>query len=200
MHDVTSCYHDGGGNVTFDLAPEAMRAALARPASLLWVDIVADGRDDGEIVLRDIFGFHPLTIDDCYNTLIDPPKVDDYGDYLFIIVHNVLYDANTQLLSTNELNLYVGANYVVSVHRSPVRAIGEVRRRAELHALVLERGAGFLAHALIDVVVDDFHPVVETIDDQVATIEEQVLDNPQRATLAAVLRLKRNAQRLKRSI
>ena len=144
--------------------------------------------------------FHPLTIDDCYNTLIDPPKVDDYGTYLFVIVHDIHYHDEQHVLSTSELNLYIGANYVVSVHRAPVHAVDDVRRRADAHSLVLQRGAAFLAHALIDVVVDDFHPVVEQLDEEVAELEERVLDDPRRETLQAVLTLKRNAQRLKRSI
>jgi magnesium transporter len=66
--------------------------------------------------------------------------------------------------------------------------------------LVLHRGAAFLAHALMDVVVDDFHPVVETIDDRVAALEERVLDAPGRTTLEQILHLKRVVQRLKRTI
>lgn len=183
-----------------DLTPVEMRNALSEGKSLLWVDIQVDGRNEGEPLLREVFGFHPLTIDDCYNTLIDPPKVDDYGDYLFVIIHNVIYDAEAQTLSTNELNLYIGANYVVSVHRAPVHAVEEVCRRVRQHTPVLHRGAGFLAHALFDVVVDDLHPVVEAIDDQVGHVEEQVLEAPQRDTLQEVLRLKRITQRLRRSI
>lgn len=199
MSGITSCHCTGDGGVTFDLSRDQIAAAAKDGSGLFWVDIDIDGADDGS-VLREIFGFHELTIDDCYNTLIDPPKVDDYGDYLFIIVHNVHYHAQNQELSTSELNLYLGANFVVSVHRSPVRAVAEVRRRAEARSLVLDHGAAFLAHALIDVVVDDFHPVVETVDEQVAELEERVLMDPKRETLEEVLRLKRNAQRLKRSI
>jgi magnesium transporter len=198
--ELRSYYYDPAGALHTDLSLEAIRVALAEPHALLWLDVSSDGRAEGEAVLRDVFGFHPLTIDDCYNTLIDPPKVDDYGDYLFVIVHNVHYHAGKHLLETAELNLYIGANYVVSVHRTPIHAVEDVRRRAEAHALVLQRGAAFLAHALIDVVVDDFHPVVEQIDEEVAALEELVLDDPRRETLQAVLTLKRNAQRLKRSI
>jgi len=196
----TACYRSASGEVRLDLPPESIAEALADPRGLLWVDIHVDGRAQGEALLRDVFKFHPLTTDDCYNTLIDPPKIDDYGTYLFAIVHNVLYDDEAKRLTTNELNLYIGSNYVVSVHRSPVRAVDEVRRRAEAHSLVLDRGAAFLAHALFDVVVDDFHPVVERIDEQLAAIEEIVLARPERDTLEEVLVLKRNAQRLKRSI
>src|SRR3990172_5651553 len=89
---VRSCYHSAQAPLREDLSLEEISRALADPHGLLWLDIHADGRDEGEPILRDIFRFHPLTIDDCYNTLIDPPKVDDYGEYLFIIVHNLMYN------------------------------------------------------------------------------------------------------------
>jgi magnesium transporter len=177
-----------------------VRAALADLDALVWVDIDADGREEAEPLLRDVFGFHPLTIDDCFNTLIDPPKVDDYGTYLFMIVHAVRYNAQTHDLWTAELDMYVGRNYVVSVHWSPLRAIDEVRRLAEGNGLVFSRGADFLAHALFDITVDDFHPVVEALDEEISTVQEQVLASPERPVLQQLMALKRNAQRLRRSI
>ena len=197
---ITSCTRSSDGTLKLDLPKDEIPAALRDESGLLWVDLDGVPREEGEPLLRDIFGFHELTIDDCYNRLIDPPKVDDYGSYLYVIVHDVKYDAPRESLFTTELNLYIGPNYVVSFHREPLRAVAEVRRRAEHRNLVIERGPDFLAHALIDVVVDDFHPAVETLDEQVAQIEERVIDDPRRETLQEVLRLKRNAQRLKRSI
>jgi magnesium transporter len=198
---IQSCFRAADGTLRLDLSIDEIRAAASDGGGLLWVDVAADdGRAEGEPLLRDVFGFHPLTIDDCYNTLIDPPKVDDYGDYLFIIIHSVSYDAEAERLTTAELNMYVGERYVVTVHKTPLSPVQEVRRRAESRSLVLDRGAPFLAHALFDVVVDELHPVVEAIDDQVAAIQEAVLEQPEREVLQEVLRLKRNAQRLKRSI
>ncbi len=198
---ITSRFRHADGRVEQDLSRAGIEAALGEQGGLLWVDIDAGaGRDAGESLLRDVFRFHHLTIDDCYNALIDPPKVDDYGEYVFVIIHDVQYDGAARSLRTSELDMYIGANYVVSLHRFPVHAVQEVARRADNGALVLDRGAGFLAHALFDVVVDDFHPVVERLDDEVAVIEEQVLARPERDTLEQVLTIKRNVQRLKRSI
>ncbi len=198
---ITSCFRAADGKLRLDLPVEEMRAAVADAGGLLWVDIAAvGGRSEGESLLRDLFGFHPLTIDDCYNTIIDPPKVDDYGDYLFLIVHNVRYEADARRLVTSELDMYIGPNYVVTLHKTPLQSVMEIRRRAENHSLVLDHGAAFLAHALFDVVVDEFHPVVEALDDQVAAAQEAVLAQPKQAVLQEVLQLKRNAQRLKRSI
>jgi magnesium transporter len=119
-------------------------------------------------------------------------------------VHDVRYDAETSTLATTELDMYVGANYVVTFHRpdgnGPLAATEEVRRRVRGGGPASQHGADFLAHALFDVVVDNFHPVVEQLDDELALLEERVIAHPERETLERVLQLKRNAQRLKRSI
>jgi magnesium transporter len=197
---ITSWYRTGAGELRRDLPPEAVREALADERGLLWIDITSNARDEGEPLLSGIFNFHPLTIDDCYNDLVDPPKIDDHGTYLFIIVQDVQYDPRMEQLTTRELDLYLGPNYVVSFHKLPVRAVEELQRRADNHERWTARGAGFLAHALIDIVVDDYHPVAAAIDEQVEAVQEQVIDRPERDILQHVLRLKRNAQRLKRSV
>lgn len=197
---ITTCYRTKDGALRESLSLDEIALAIKDPDGLLWVDSDGADRDESEALLRDIFHFHQLTIDDCFNTLIDPPKIDDYGAYLFVILHHVRYDASSLVLSTAEVDLYLGSNYVVTFHRTAVSAIDEVRRRALNQSPVFERGADFLAHAVFDVIVDDLHPVVEAIDEQVSDIEEVVIDHPERRVLEEVLKLKRNAQRLKRSI
>jgi magnesium transporter len=198
---ITSCFRSDDGSVRADLSHEELRAAVAGASGLLWVDIVAeDGRAEGEPLLHDVFGFHPLTIDDCYNTLLDPPKVDDYGDYLFMIVHHAQLDDGASRLSTSELDLYLGAHYVVSLHKQPLASIAELRQRAESGGRLMTRGSAFLAHALFDAVVDDFHPVVEALDDRVDAAQAAVLERPVQSVLQEVLALKRMGLRLKRTI
>jgi magnesium transporter len=177
-----------------------VRAALRDPGALLWVDIEEAARGEGEQWLRDVFGAHPLTIEDCYDDLLDPPKIDDHGDYLFVIVHHIDFDPGTQSLSASELNIYIGKNYVVSFHRQPSPAVAELRRRLSNHVTFVERGADFLAHALFDITVDRYQPVVESMDDAIADIEERMIERPDRALLAQTMVLRRQAQRLRRSV
>jgi magnesium transporter len=197
---VITTYCQRGEHVERELTPEALGQALAQGDALVWVDIAGGERAEGEPLLDTVFGFHHLTIDDCYNTLIDPPKVDDYGRYLFVITHDVQYDPATHEMSVAELDMYIGPNYVASLHRQPLASVEAVRHRADNRSLVLDRGADFLAHALFDVVVDGFHPVVEALDDEIADVQERVLAVPSSNVLTELLTLKRNAQRLKRSI
>jgi magnesium transporter len=197
---ITTCYRTPAGELVRDLPADDIRRAIQSGAGVLWVDLDDEPREAAEPLLAGIFGFHVLTIDDCYNALLDPPKVDDYGSYVFVIVHSVSYDGHRRKLNIAELDLYVGSNFVVSFHRQPVAAVDEVQQRAQHGNLVLDRGSDFLAHALMDVVVDEFQPVVEAIDEEVAAAEELVIARPRREVLQDVLRLKRTAQQLKRSI
>jgi magnesium transporter len=96
--------------------------------------------------------------------------------------------------------MYVGRNYVVSFHKRPVNAVTELWRRVTSRVPTIERGADFIAHALFDISVDDFHPVVEQLDDGISAIEERVIDHPDKQLLEEALVLRRNAQRLRRTI
>jgi len=188
------------GHMRSGLTLEEAQQALAAPGNLIWIDIEEAERGEGERWLREVFGFHPLTIDDCYNNRIDPPKIDDHGDYLFVIIHTVDFDAETGELSAHELDMYVGRNYVVSFHKRPVYAVTELRRRANANSVDVEHGADFLAHSLFDIAVDDFHPIVERLDDQIGAIQEQVIDRPDKRLLEQTLALRHGAQRLRRTI
>src|SRR3954468_13728851 len=97
---ITSCLRPATDELKLDLSTEEIAAAVRDGSGLLWVDLEGVDRAEGEPLLRDVFGFHELTIDDCYNPLIDPPKVDDYGRYVYVIVHDVQYEATTQRLWT----------------------------------------------------------------------------------------------------
>lgn len=195
---ITSYQRLPDGSVQSNLDEVSMRAALADRQGTLWVDLESASREEGEILER-VFGFHHLTIDDCYNEHIDPAKIDDYGEYIFVIGQAIELEQERQLEVT-ELDLYLGANYVVSFHAKPLPFIETLRRRCEGNSPELAHGADFLAHALLDRLVDDYQPAVEALDDVLSTVEELVLDRPEQKLLHELLVLKRNIQRLRRTI
>ncbi|MEX1253633.1 MAG: magnesium/cobalt transporter CorA [Dehalococcoidia bacterium] len=196
---ITTHFRAADGTISTGLGDDALREALAAPDGLLWVDLESASRDDGAL-LGELFRFHHLAIDDCFNEHIDPAKIDDYGDYIFVIAQAVIYQEATGQLETTELDLFLGPNYVVSFHAQPLPFVSDVRRRCDGNGLELARGADFLAHALLDALVDDYQPAVEQLDDTLTRVEELVLARPQPAVLQEVLALKRNVQRLRRTI
>jgi magnesium transporter len=196
---ITSYLRKPDGSLLSPVGPEAMRQALASGEGLLWIDLEASSEAEASI-LNDVFQFHHLTIDDCFNTHIDPAKIDDYGDYLFLIAQAIINPEQSARLETTELDLFLGRNYVVSFHRQPLPFVQEVRRRCENHGLEMAQGADFLAHALLDALVDDYQPIVEQLDEQLEHVEEQVLAEPHASFLEEILLLKRNVQRLRRTL
>jgi len=196
---ITSYYRRSDGEVASALSPDALRSALASPDGLLWVDLEAASREEASL-LSEVFGFHHLAIDDCFNRHIDPAKIDDYGEYLFIIAQAVAYESLARRLETTELDLFLGPNYVVSFHTQPLPFVEELRHRCEANGPELSRSADFLAHALLDALVDDYQPAVEQLDEALERLEELVLQKPEPAILHEILVLKRNVQRLRRTI
>lgn len=190
-------YRGADGRLTAVADAGGIRQALADPQGLLWLDLESPSPEEANVV-SDVFAFHPLTIEDCLNPRLDPPKIDDYGRYLFVVVHGVEEYVRGRELEPVELDLYLGANYVVSCHLAPVAAVARLLERCQQAGPVLDHDADFLLHILLDDLVDDMLPVVDELDETVDRLEEQVLADPQRATLQEILLVRRNTMRLRR--
>ena len=196
---IASFYHSPDGPIDSSLSHEAMRAVLERGDGVLWVDVDSATREEASL-LSEVFGFHHLAIDDCFNSHIDPAKIDDYGGYIFVIAQAIDYESSSEHLAVTELDLFLGPNYVVSFHQGPLPFVEELRRRCQSDGPEFARGADFLAHALIDRLVDDYQPAVEELDDTLSRVEELVLSRSDTSILQEILVLKRNVQRLRRTI
>ncbi|HKZ27893.1 MAG TPA: magnesium/cobalt transporter CorA [Rubrobacteraceae bacterium] len=197
---ITSFYRSPDGDVRRDLSPEEMTRALERPGGLLWVDLEGPEPEQARSLLDGVFSFHHLAVDDCLNPHVDPPKIDDYGQYLFIISQGIRFHARSERLETTELDIFLGPNYVVSFHSHHLAAVDDVRQRATEEGPLAGRSPDLLVHALLDALVDQFQPVVAEMDQAVDALEEAVLANPQQRLLHDMLLLKRNAQRLRRTL
>jgi len=201
MSDVaslTAFHRAGDGTVSQPADEAALHAALEDAAGLLWVDLFIHSEADAA-VLRDVFHFHPLTIEDCLSPHVDPAKIDDHGDYLFIVVQALdEYHPDAEIRSI-EVNFYLGPNYVVSSRRERVSAIDQFRERCRQDEYVLSHPADWLLHGLLDGLVDEYLPVVDAIDDTIDALEEAVLHNPDGGILHQIMMVKRNALRLRRA-
>src|SRR5258708_38597921 len=82
--------------------PAELPQLLADPQSLTWVDLEAPDELEAHLILADAFHFHPLTIEDCCNEITDPPKIDDYRDYLFIIAQAIDFSVGDDSIVTTE--------------------------------------------------------------------------------------------------
>ncbi len=180
-----------------DLSSDEIVAALDAKDGLLWIDISQE--DPTALgILRDTFHFHPLAIEDCFDERISTAKADDYADYLFLVTQSASYEPGALQLGIREIGVFLGGNYVVSVHKQPIMPVQDLFRRACSGTTVLQRGPDFLAHSIFDSMVDELQPVVETMDEQLDDLQALILEDPQHDHLNAVMALKRNTLRLRR--
>ena len=187
------------GVLTQGLSPDQLRAALKESQGLVWVDIEETTEEDGTL-LTDVFHFHPLAVEDCVETQIHPPKIDDYGDYIFTVFHGVNHSVESDIVETAELALFVGSNFVVSNHNFPLYSVEEIRYQLLTDNRLMKRGADFLAYSLIDALIDNVLPTIDRMSDITESIEVDALGKPGQNTLESILRLKRSVRMIHRTM
>ncbi len=156
-----------------DLELEALRLVGADKGLVVWVDL--DNPTDEEIkaILEGVFQFHPLAIEDCV-TPSSLPKIEDYETYLFIVTHAIDFTRAAKFAST-ELDLFVGKEYLVTFHRTPLRSVQATIDRVVKSTGVIARGPDRLAHNVLDFLVDNYQPVIAELGSELEEIEETVL-------------------------
>ncbi|HXV43713.1 MAG TPA: magnesium transporter CorA family protein, partial [Anaerolineae bacterium] len=198
---IRSIFCPKKGSRQLELTPNQIAEALKKPEGLLWVSLEQPTEAELYEVLQDIFHFHPLAIEDCLSDGYQPPKVDIFDDYLFIISHSLQPDFPLDHLDTMELNCFLGFNYLVTSFRcpemTPVQAVWE---RLERDERPLERGADFLCYTILDQLVDKYLPVLDAMDEEIDQLEDQVLARPKPIVLQRILSLKHSILMLRRII
>lgn len=197
---VRSYYIGDSGRLERDLPNERLSEVLHSGKGLLWVDICETTPADGAL-LAEVFGFHKLAIEDCVETQIHPPKIDEYDDHLFIVVHGINHVSKaTDVVETAELALFIGSNYVVTNHNFPLYSVEEVRLQVETNARPMRRGPDFLAYWMIDALVDNILPTLDHMSEIAEAVEEEALTTSHPEALQAIQRLKRSVRRVHRTI
>ncbi|MBI5769124.1 MAG: magnesium/cobalt transporter CorA [Verrucomicrobia bacterium] len=170
---IRSFIFSDGKLVGSDLEREALRLVRADKGLLLWVDLDNPTDEEWKFVLEGVFHFHPLAVEDCVapNSL---PKVEDYEDYLFIVTHAVDF-TRTEKFNTTELDLFLGKDFLVSFHRQPLRSVTTLSDRLAKAVGIGPRGPDRIAHSLLDLLVDNYAPVLDELRAELEEIEEHVL-------------------------
>ncbi len=173
---------------------------LVTTDGLLWVDLLQPTDEEAAILSR-IFKFHALAIEDCVHET-NHPKVDNYGDYVYLVVHGVKSASGARgKVDTEEIDFFLGKNYLVTYRNASSKTIDEVRRRF-LEVPGAWRHPDFLLHALLDRMVDTFVDKMAALDAEVDTLEQRLFRRhlPGRTVLAEIFSLKKEVLQLKRLV
>ncbi len=191
-------YRAGSNEVEEGFTVADLPKLLSDDKAVIWVDMEAPSLADDR-VLSDIFHFHPLTIEDCRANR-HHPKVEEFPDYIYFIVHAVRTDASPERFNTIELDGFLGRNYVVTYHHDKFASVDKVKQNVRSSPVTCQRGAVFLLHAIIDSIVDDYLPVMDDFDERINELEDNIftLRRPNDEILEEILGLKRSVLRLRR--
>jgi magnesium transporter len=197
---IRSLFFEPGKDIRRNLPPEEFPKLIRNRRGFLWLDFVAEPPEICRPILEG-FGFHPLAIDDA---LLEThvPKLDDWGDYLYIVLNymKVTKDNDQWNPMVDELDVFLGSNYIVSHHDHPVTAVDETWKACDRDPRTLQLGPDHLLYKIADFIVADYMPIVEEIDEGINKVEDEVFDRSARRILERLFALKRVLLAMRRII
>jgi magnesium transporter len=193
---VASSVYAGGKRVA-DVAIEEAGAWAKRPGHVVWIGLF----EPSDELLRRVqaqFDLHPLAIEDA-GKAHQYPKLEQYGEALFIVARTAqLVDRR---IAFGETHLFVGRGYVVSVRHGASTSYAAVRKRCEACPITLAHGEDYILYAILDFIVDNYAPVLESIHAEVEAIEDSVLATAlNQADIERLYMLRRDLLRLRNAV
>jgi magnesium transporter len=174
-------------------APQSLRdpsRASAPPAGVLrWLDLTDPSSEELAEVGR-AFGFHALALDDC-RTFDQRPKLEPYGDHLFVVMHRLSVESRPPQARGQELHAFVGERYLVTVHEEPLSELELIFERLEHEPEIMRRGPDFWFYLIADRVVASTYAELELLAQAVEDTEDQVLHGAQSKMVDRIFALKR---------
>jgi magnesium transporter len=194
----TICLDSSAKTFQEDVQPADIKELFRSKHNIVWAD-VADPTSEDFTELAAEFDFHPLSIEDCRNAH-QRPKVEEYQGYYFIVLYEAELVGPENHLELRELNIFLGANYLVTVHSRPIRAVETAARLWSEWTDRAEHGAGLLAYLLMDAIVDDYLPLLDTMSERMDELEDQIFGEFDSRSIEEIFRIKKQLLWLRRSI
>jgi len=170
-------------------------------STLTWINV--DGIHNVEVLAKlcDCFGLHPLVQEDILNT-DQRPKMEDYGNYLYIVMKMLSFNANNSELVTEQISLILGKNFVISFQEGIQGDVfDQIRDRIRNNkGRIRKMGADYLAYSLLDSIVDNYFAILEKTGERIELLEDKLITNPAPETLQAIHNLKRDMIFLRKSV
>jgi magnesium transporter len=163
-----------------ELAPghDEPRAEIVEAPGLRWVNIERPRAAD-QSWLEERFDFHPLDYEDVFSRN-QRPKVDEYDDYLFIVLHFPRYDKAVGRLNAAEVDLFVGPDFLVTIPNEPLQPLEYLfercRTNEEVRESLFSKGPGYLLYKIVDELVDSSFPMLRKIGNKLERLEEEIFE------------------------
>lgn len=175
-------------------------AGLVGRWPVTWVNV--NGLGDLEVIQRigQIFGLHRLTLEDVVN-LHQRPKVEDYGDYLFIVTRMVAHPNKAETSETEQVSLFLGDGFLLTFQEQPGDCFDMIRDRIRRYrGAIRDNQADYLAYSLLDAVIDGYFPVLEEVGERLEALEHAVMLDADSSQVGDIHDIKRELLLLRRAV
>lgn len=186
MHSLIVWEND---NFETDLPLSAISGVIANQESIAWLDITNPTEQDITLLLEE-FKFHPLAVEDAVR-LQDRPKIDVYATYYYILFYAAYYNELKDEIDLQPLSLFIGHNYLVTVHPGDMPHIADVRIRWQAPGIPLKNKVGSLAHELLDGIVDGYFPVIDKIAERIEAVEGWIFESFEHVKIETIFDLRK---------
>lgn len=159
-----------------------------------WVDFTSPNEEECKL-LDTVFHFHPLAIEDCFH-LLQRPKIDHYEDVHFFVLHEI----ERKTLKVNEVNMFIGPEYIVTFHYEPSPEIEDARVKLKNSVKMGKSGHLYAAYLIIDQLVDQYFPAVHELDEMLLDMEIESGDGPGETAMSDIFSIRARLLRLRKTI
>jgi magnesium transporter len=169
----------------------------------LWVDLESPS-DDERGILERVFGFHKLAIENCF-AQSNHPRIDDYGDYFYLVVHGVAAMRGSTVsgeprLRLKEIDVFLGQHLLVTYHAGVESAIESVRKKCSEVGQLMARGPDRVLAEILDLVAEEYVEIMERLDAEIDTLEDRLFKHASRPALREIFSLKKDVLHLRRVV
>jgi magnesium transporter len=182
--------------------PQSFRecAAVMPGAGVTWINVNGLQKVTHLEEMGSCFNFHPLVLEDILNT-DQRPKLEDYGDYLFIVLKMLHLRGVQREIVTEQVSLILGENYLVSLHELDEEVFEPIVERLQANrGRLRQEGADYLAYTLLDLIVDHYFLILEELGEVIEELEAELVARPNPVTLNRIHRLKRDTIMLRKAV
>ncbi|MET9218075.1 magnesium/cobalt transporter CorA [Streptomyces sp. NPDC003300] len=202
---VVDCAVYADGSRVASLPPrEALAEARKHTGGFAWIGL-HEPEAEHLTEIAEVFGLHPLAVEDAV-TAHQRPKLERYGDSLFMVVKTIVFveheklTATSEVVDTGELMIFLGADFVVVVRHGSAPGLTRVRHALESSPEMLAHGPSAVLHAIVDQVVDDYLDVADEVELDVDDLEADVFADSHRDDAERIYQLKRELIEFKRAV
>ncbi|MBV6477499.1 MAG: Cobalt/magnesium transport protein CorA [Ignavibacteria bacterium] len=169
----------------------------------IWIDIYKSDETENLRILKNVFNFHPLAIEDSLKYLGDKglhhPKIDDFDKYLFIVFNGIIPEKNSSKYKLFSLSCFIGNNFLITVHNEDADNTISKDLRTALTNSSFKKGPDFILNLILDEIVDRYYPVLEHIESDIDNVEQSIFkESPSNRLLLKILNIKKELIKLRR--